>query len=174
MFVSQYSVMSSSTSSGDFSGSLLLVGPMREAWMPEHPRREAGRGVRQAVADRLRPGAHHRGVGPVAHLGGRAERVERRAFLVGESRRRGPAGREHRGNLGRYDRRQIDVDAEQALSAPGAPSRWRRVSPSRRPGRRSVCSRGASSAPPRFARCGRAPNRCPSACRRSRSPASTE
>ena len=82
--------------------------------MPEHPRREAGRGVRYGVADRLRPGAHHRGVGPVPHLGGRAERVERRAFLLGESRRRRPAGGEHRGNLGRHDRRQVDVDAEQA------------------------------------------------------------
>ena len=44
---------------------------------------------------------------------GRHQRVEHRAFLVGESRRHRPAA-ERRGHLGRHRRRQVDVDAEQA------------------------------------------------------------
>ena len=105
--------MSSSTSSGDFSGSLLSYVQREKPGCPSiHAARPAGESI-DGVADRLRPGAHHRSVGSVPHLGGRAERVERRAFLVGESRRRRPAGGEHRGNLGRHDRRQVDMDAEQ-------------------------------------------------------------
>ena len=138
----------------------------------EDPGREPDRRVRQGVADRLRPRAHDGAVGPVL-LEERVERVERRAFLLGESRRRGPAAGEHHGHVGRDRRRQVDVDAEQSRPAPGAPSRWRRASPSRRPGRRSGCSRGASSAPPRRGRCDRDSSPCPSACRRSRSRAST-
>ena len=61
-----------------------------------HPGRKARGRIRQGVADRLRPRAHHDGVGPVL-LVERVERVERRALLLGESRRRGPAGGEHRG-----------------------------------------------------------------------------
>ena len=63
VFVSQYSVMLSSTSSfvGDLLG-IVAVRPLREAWMHEDPCREAGRRVRRAVADRLRPRGHHREV----------------------------------------------------------------------------------------------------------------
>ena len=69
VFVSQYSVMLSSTSSfvGDCCG-IGAVRPLREAGMHEDPRREAGRGVRRAVADRLRPRGHHREVGRVPVL----------------------------------------------------------------------------------------------------------
>ena len=56
---------------------------------------------------------------------------------------------------------------------PASPSGRRRTHPSRRPGRRSGCSRGASSAPPRLGPCARGPSRCSSACRKTRSPAST-
>ena len=93
VFVSQYSVMLSSTSSfvGDCCG-IGAVRPLREARMHEDPRREAGRRVRRAVADRLRPRGHHREVGRVPVLAVRHERFEHRAFLLGESRRRGPAG----------------------------------------------------------------------------------
>ena len=78
-----------------------------------HPGRQPRWRVRQGLADHLRSRAHHGGVGPVL-LVERVERVERRAFLLGESRRRGPAAGEHRGHLGRHRRRQVDVDAEQS------------------------------------------------------------
>ena len=56
---------------------------------------------------------------------------------------------------------------------PAGPSGRRRTHPSRRLGRRSGRSRGASSAPPRLDPCARGPNRCSSASPRTRSPAST-
>ena len=40
--------------------------------------------------------------------------VEFRAFLLGESRRRGPAAGDRRGRVGREHRRQVGVDAEQS------------------------------------------------------------
>ena len=54
---------------------------------------------------RLEPGR------PVALRG--VERVERRPFLLGQARRRRPAAREHGAHLGRYRRRQVDMDAKQ-------------------------------------------------------------
>jgi hypothetical protein len=45
--------------------------------MTEQPRCKAGRGVRQPVANCLRPRAHHRSVGPAPLFGGCAEYVER-------------------------------------------------------------------------------------------------
>ncbi len=39
---------------------------------------------------------------------------EHRAFLLGESGRRGPADGDHRGHFGRYRCRQVEVDAEQS------------------------------------------------------------
>ena len=64
-------------------GIAAVVCPVREARMPSiHAARPTGESV-NAVADRLRPRAHHRGVGSAALLGGCIERVERRAFLLG-------------------------------------------------------------------------------------------
>ena len=107
MFVSQYSVMSSRTSSlveQTFELAVVVV---------IYPGRKPHRRVRQGVADRLRPRSHDCAVRPVL-LVERIERVERRAFLLGKSRRRRPAAGEHRGHIGRYRRRQVDVDAEQS------------------------------------------------------------
>ena len=78
-----------------------------------HEDREPRRRVRQGLAYHLRPRAHHGGVGPVL-LVERIERGERRAFLLGESCRRRPAAGERRRHIGRYRRRQVDVDAEQS------------------------------------------------------------
>ncbi len=83
----------------------------------KNPGREPHRRVRQGVADRLRPRTHDGAVGPVL-LEERVERIERRAFLLGKSRRRWPAAGEHHRHIGRYCRRQVDVDAEQS---------WRRL-----------------------------------------------
>jgi hypothetical protein len=44
----------------------------------------------------------------------RIERVQYRAFFLGEPGRRGSPGSEGRAYLGRYRRRQVDVDAEQS------------------------------------------------------------
>ena len=81
--------------------------------MYQQPGREAGRRVRHAVADSLRPRAHHREVGQIPLLVGDHERFERRAFLVGESGRHRPAT-ESRCDFRRNGRRQVDVDAEKA------------------------------------------------------------
>jgi hypothetical protein len=70
--------------------------------------REAGRGARRAVSDWLRLRRHHRDVCQVAVLAEHRERIEHRPFLVGPSRRHGPAG-ERRGHLGEHRRRQVDV-----------------------------------------------------------------
>ena len=159
-----------------FRRRLLGIGairPFREARMPKQPCGEAGRRVGHAVADVLRPRRHHRDVGRVPHLGVSNERVEHLAFLLGESGRRRPTDGDDRGHFGRYCPGQVDVNADQSLEAPAVPSSWQWGSPSRRPGRHSVCTRGASSAPPRLARYGRAPNRCRSAFRKSRSPVGT-
>ena len=77
------------------------------------PGRKPHRRVGQGVADRLRPRAHDDAVGAVLLVEG-VKRVERCAFLLGESRRRGPATGEHRRHVGGDRRRQIDVDAEQS------------------------------------------------------------
>src|SRR5713226_7790402 len=70
LFVSQYSVKSSSTSS--FRRGLLgiaAVRPQRETWVHEHEPREAGGGVREAVPDGLRARGQHRHVSRVPFLG---------------------------------------------------------------------------------------------------------
>jgi hypothetical protein len=62
--------------------------------MPEHPRRKASWRVRDGVADRLRPGAHHHRIRSVPHFRGGTELVEGRLFLLGQSRRRRHAARQ--------------------------------------------------------------------------------
>ena len=96
-----------------------------------------------------------------------------RALLVGrEAGRRGVTG-ERLPDFGRHGGRHVGVDAEQfrrrlhahLLGDDRAPIAALRHEP--------LCSRGASSARSRRGRCGRDPSRSWSACRRSRSPAST-
>ena len=58
---------------------VVLVRPLGEASVHEHPRREADRGVRHAVAHVLRPRRQHREVRPASCFGGRGELVECRA-----------------------------------------------------------------------------------------------
>src|SRR5262249_907907 len=67
---------------------LLWVLAVRPSAEPGHEqeRREAGGGVHQAVADGLRPRAHHRHVGQAPVLDKPPQRLEFRAFLLGESR----------------------------------------------------------------------------------------
>ena len=64
-------------------GVAAAIGPLREARMPEHPRRKTCRGVGDGQADRLRPCAHHHRVGSAPHLRVGAELVEGRALFLG-------------------------------------------------------------------------------------------
>ena len=118
LFVNQYSVMSSSTSSLSISGARARRCCSLDA-RASTPQAPLGESVK-AVADRLRPRAHHRAVGPVL-LVERARVIECLTFLLGEARRCGPAAGERRGDLGRHRRRQIDMDAEQTAGA------WRAI-----------------------------------------------
>ena len=74
---------------------VLAVRPLGESRVHEHPPREAGRRVRQAVADGLRPRAHHRHVGHAAVLrrtssGRRLPRVPARRVRPARARRQAP------------------------------------------------------------------------------------
>ena len=152
---------------------ILAVRPVREPGVHEHPAGEAGRGVRQAVADGLRARAHHRHVGQIAVLAVASARrrttarscVERVAAAW--ARRRAPRRPRPAPPPAGW------CGCRAGPPAPAAPSPRRCPRPSRRPGRRSACSRAASSARPRHGRCARDPSPAPSGVPRSRSPAAT-
>ena len=90
VFVSQYSEMSSSTSSGDFFRDRCCYASTSRSLDARASTPRIRRGVRDGVAYRLRPRAHHRSIGPVPHFRGGAELVECRAFLFGQPRWPGP------------------------------------------------------------------------------------
>lgn len=114
LFISQYSVMLSSTSS--FVG--VLAGSCHTSTARSPDARESTlRCRRVGRADRLRPDGQHREIGRAVRLAVRVERVEHSAFLLGESRGRGSADSEGRAHVGPHGRRQIDEDAQQSCGS---------------------------------------------------------
>ena len=118
--------------------------PLGKAWMPQQECRMEGRRVRSAVADRLRARTQHASGRHCRPAWQTHQSLVGRSLFFGQSSRRGRA-------------RQRVLPRPPAVSSPagkcehrasqrarGAPLRWSQTRPSRRPARRSACTRGDS------------------------------